>query len=469
MLIKSSFRFACTLLVLFFCCSKVKSQNKVLSLKEALETGLANYGTIKAKSNYVHASDAAVRQSQREYLPDFSVSAQHDYGTINGQNGAFYGFRGLNSSSSGPPLETQNWNAAFGSLYLANVSWDFFSFGKAHEKIEVARASRQQDQSDLVQEQFQHQVRVASAYLNLQAAQRLTRSQERNLERALALKRVVVARAKNGLNPGVDSSLANAEVSNAKIALTRAKDTEQEQGNQLAQFLGVPVQNFVLDSIFITKIPVAFGANTSLPAENHPVLSFYRNRVNLSQHREKYFRTFQYPTFSFFSVLQGRGSGFRYDYNGSNSEAYSKSFREGIVPTRGNYLVGVGLVWNLISSLRVQQQVQAQQFTSQALQEEYTLINQRLQAQLALAETKIQNALSNYREAPIQIQAASTAYTQKSVLYTNGLATIVDITQALYSLNRAEIDRDIANSNVWQALLLKAAATGDLDLFTSEF
>ncbi len=98
-------------------------------------------------------------------------------------------------------METQNWHAAFGSLYLANISWDFFSFGKAHEKIEVAKASLEQDESDLVQEKFQHQVRVASAYLNLQAAQRLTRSQEKNLERALALKRVVVARAKNGLNP----------------------------------------------------------------------------------------------------------------------------------------------------------------------------------------------------------------------------------------------------------------------------
>ncbi|WP_199200314.1 TolC family protein [Adhaeribacter arboris] len=310
MLLKSSFRSACILLVLFFGSGKANSQNKVLSLKEALEIGLANYGTLKAKTNYVHAAEAVVRQSQREYLPDVSISGQHDYGTINGQNGAFYGFRGLNSSSSGPPLQTQNWNAAFGSLYLANISWDFFSFGKAHEKIAVAKASREQDESDLGQEQFQHQVRVASAYLNLQAAQRLTRSQERNLERTLALKRVVVARAKNGLNPGVDSSLANAEVSNARIALTRARDTEQEQGNQLAQLLGVPGQNFLLDSIFITKIPVAFGQNASLQSDNHPVLSFYRNRVNLSHQRERYFRTFQYPTFSFLVCCKGAVPGF---------------------------------------------------------------------------------------------------------------------------------------------------------------
>ncbi|QNF34244.1 TolC family protein [Adhaeribacter swui] len=468
MFTKSSIRIFITAAVLFISV-KANCQDKVLSLPEALQTSLANYGTIKAKTNYVLAAEAAVKQSQKEYLPDFSISGQHDYGTINGQNGAFYGFRGLNSSSSGPPMENQNWNAAFGSLYLANVSWDFFSFGKARERIELAKASRSQDEADLTQEQFQHQVRVAAAYLNLQAAQRLTQSQERNLERALALKRVVVARAKNGLNPGVDSSLANAEVSSAKIALTRSRDTEQEQSNQLAQLLGILPQGFRLDSTFITKVPVVFAATTNSPTEGHPVLTFYRQRVKVSQEREKYFRTLQYPTFSFFSVLQGRGSGFGYDYNELNTQAYTKSYREGIVPTRGNYLVGVGLVWNLTSSLRIHQQVQAQEYTTRGLNAEYELANQRLQAQKNLAENKVQNALSNYREAPIQIQAASNAYLQKNVLYSNGLATIVDITQALYTLNRAEIDRDIANTNVWQALLLQAAAAGDLSIFTNEF
>ncbi|HEX4851298.1 MAG TPA: TolC family protein, partial [Puia sp.] len=68
-----------------------------------------------------------------------------------------------------------------------------------------------------------------------------------------------------------------------------------------------------------------------------------------------------------------------------------------------------------------------------------------------------------------QVKAASDAYSQKTVMYQNGLTTIVDVTQALFTLNRAETDRDIAYSNVWQALLLKAAATGDFGLFFNEF
>ena len=60
------------------------------------------------------------------------------------------------------------------------------------------------------------------------------------------------------------------------------------------------------------------------------------------------------------------------------------------------------------------------------------------------------------------------AYVQKSVLYKNGLANIVDVQQALYNLNRAETDRSVAYINVWQALLLKAAASGDFDLFLKQ-
>ena len=85
------------------------------------------------------------------------------------------------------------------------------------------------------------------------AAQQLSKAQEDNLNRAIDLQKVVVARVKNGLNPGVDSSQADAEVSNARIALTNAKETEEEQSNQLAQYLGIAPQIFNLDSTFVTK------------------------------------------------------------------------------------------------------------------------------------------------------------------------------------------------------------------------
>ncbi len=447
------------LITLTVCCGgEVSAQ--VLPLRDAIETALSNYGTIKAKSNQIYSSKALVGQTHKDYLPNLNLQLQQDYGTVNGQNGPLYGM-GLSVASSGLPLSHQNWNSGFGALYLTNVNWDVYAFGRAREKIKSAENVVKRDESDLNQELFQHKIKVAGAYLNLLAAQRLIASWSKNLERATALKNVVVTRAKNGLIPGVDSSLAGAEVSNARIALTRARDFEQEQETRLATLMGIPSQKFALDTTFISNIP-AFAAPEK--EVTHPLLNFYKQRIEVSNGQARYFQTLAYPTVSLFGVFQGRGSGFNATY-AQDQTAYNQSYLKGINPVRANYLLGVGMVWNMTSVLRIRQQVAAQKFVSNALQNEYEMLNLELENQSIMADNKIKNALANYGEAPTQLKAASDAYLQKNVLYKNGLSNIVDMTQAMYALNRAETDRDIAYSNVWQALLLKAAAEGDFGLF----
>lgn len=444
----------------------------VLTLKQAVQTALTNYGTIRAKTNYVKASEAIVKETRREYLPDFNISAQNDYGTVNSNYGPLAAYKVAGVGSSGPIFASQNWNAAFGALYLTNVNWDFFQFGRAKERTKVAQTVLARDQNDLDQERFQQSIRVSAAYLNLLAAQKLTISQQHNLERAQAFREVVVARAKNGLNPGVDSSLANAEVSNARIALTNAIEFQQEQANQLAQLMQItapPQGDFSLDSLFVSRIPAALSNAPAQHLNNHPLLKFFQGRIDVSNEQTRYLKTFNYPTFSVFGALQDRGTGFSYNYGTQFPDAYTGNYLKGVSFQRGNYLLGVGMVWNITNPLRVHQQVVAQQYTSQGLREEYGLINQQLQAQLVLSETRIKNALDNYTEAPVQVKAASDAYMQKEVLYKNGLATIVDVTTASFILNQAETERDIAFNNVWQALLFKAASSGDFGLFINEF
>lgn len=446
----------------------VGAQQKVLDIKQAEQIALSNYGTIKAKANQLNASKASLKETKTEYLPDLNVSAQQAYGTVNGTNGPISGYHGLAVASSGPALPNQNWNAAFGSLYVANVNWDFFAFGRSKEKIKVQKSVVTLDESDLVQEQFEHEIRVASAYLNLLVAQQLSKAQQDNLNRSIDLQKVVIARVKNGLNPGVDSSLANADVSNARIALTNAEQTVQDQSNQLAQYLGIPPQDFVLDSTFVTKIPANILAQANTSVSGHPVLNFYRNRIGVSDEEAKYLNTFNYPTFSLFGIYQGRGSGFKSDI-AANPNDYSSSYGAGADPTRYNYLLGIAFSWNLTNPFRVHYQVQSQKFTSAQYKDEYNLVDEQLRDQQVLADTKINNSLKNYHEAPVEVKAASDAYTQKFTLYKNGLANIVDFTDALFTLNRAEIDADIASNNVWQALLYKSAATGDFGLFINNF
>jgi outer membrane protein TolC len=422
---------------------------------------------VKAKSSYVKASQATVKQASSIYLPNLNLAAQQAYGTANGQFGPVIPIGGLTAASSGPPFLQQNWNAAFGGLYLANISWDFFSFGRVKENVKVAEAQVVQQSTDLDQEKFQLEVRVSAAYLNLLAAQRLRISQEKNLDRAQALLTVVTTRTKNGLNPGVDSSQASAEVSSAKILLTNAVNYEAEQTSQLVELMGIAYKEFQLDTLFIRRIPVSLTDTVAFNQDQHPLLKFYQSRIDLSRQQERYFDRYKYPVFSFVGVIQTRGSGFSPNYSQVYPDAFTHSYWDGVKPVTGNYLFGVGVTWNLTNPIRVKDQVTAQEWTSKGLQSEYDLVNQQIRTQLALADQKIKYAIANYNEAPIQMKAASDAYVQKSVLYKNGLTNIVDVTQALYALNRAETDRDISDNNVWQALLLKAAASGDFGLFVN--
>jgi len=442
--------------------------SQTLSLKEAVKTGLENYGSIRAKTNYTNASKETLKQSRRDYLPNLNLSAQQDYGTVNGQNGPLYGFGGLGVASSGLPLPEQNWNSAFGALYLVNMNWDFFTFGKMKEKINLSKIDVQTKEKDLEQEKFQQEIKISAAYLNLLASQRLLISQQKNLDRAEIFKKTAVARVKNGLLAGVDSTLATAEVSKAKIALNLARNFVKEQNNKLVDLMGVAPQDFVTDTLFVTQIPKELIKGNAANDSLHPLLQFYKTRIDYSNQQVKLFKRFYYPTMSAFGVLQTRASGFENSY-ATDQNAFSRNYWDGVNPDRTNYLIGVGITWNLTTPFRSSKQVSAQKFVSQALQEEYNQADRDLKSQLNFAEDKIKITLENYAEAPIQVDAAKRAYLQKSTLYKNGLTDLTDLTQTMYVLNRAEIDRDIVNNNVWQSFLLKVAATGNFDLFINEF
>lgn len=453
--------------LLFFLIFAATSFSQTLTLKEAIKTGLENYGAIKAKTNYTNASRETLKQSKRDYLPNLNLSAQQDYGTVNGQNGPLYGYGGLGVASSGLPLPQQNWNSAFGALYLVNMNWDFFTFGKTQEKINLAKIDVKSKENDLQQEQFQQKIKIAAAYLNLLASQRLLISQQKNLDRAQVFKRTAAARVKNGLLAGVDSTLATAEVSKAKIALNLAKNFVKEQNNKLVDLMGIAPQDFATDTLFVNQIPkelLTGVASDSL----HPLLQYYKTKMDYSNQQVKLFKRFYYPTMTAFGVLQTRASGFDSTYS-TDQTAFSRNYWDGVNPDRTNYLVGVGITWNLTTPFRSSKQVSAQKFVTQALQEEYNQADRELKSQLNFADDKIKISLENYAEAPVQVNAAKQAYLQKSTLYKNGLTTLTDLTQIMYTLNRAEIDRDIVNNNVWQSFLLKVAATGNFDLFINEF
>lgn len=447
--------------------AQAQGTDSILTLKKALNIALNKQQILKAKDNYAKASAEGITAAKRDGLPDFTISAQQAYGTINGLNGLASGLPGLTAIMAGPVAPTQNWNAAFGAFYASNIDWNIFSFGLQRAHVAEAKGFYTRDAADLEQEKFQQQVKVAGAYLNLLAAQRLHYSMNINMWRVSQLRDVILTRTQNGLNPGVDSAIANSELSKARIAVTDAINYEQTQAANLAIQLGINQQSFSLDSTYINQLPARLPGQPLNDVSKNPQLTFLSARVKSSELTANYLSKISLPRVSFFGVLQERGSGFGTNY-ANNLTDFSHDYLNGVGPTRGNYLLGIGISWDLSNLGRIASRVKSQHFFSDGLMNEYHYQENNLTNQLEQSNKQLANALQKYREAPIQLKAASDAYEQKKTLYSNGLTTIVDVTQTLYNLNIAETDRDIAGNAVWQALLYIAASSGDLNLFINQ-
>jgi outer membrane protein TolC len=445
-----------------------KAQDKIdITLPEALDTGIKNYPSIRAKINYVQTAHALTLNARNEYLPNVIGSIQQNYGTVNGQFGPAAPVGVLSVSSAGPPAGQQNWNAAFGGLYIVSTTWEAFTFGRIRSRVQLASSQERQNATDLEQEQFIQRIKISSAYLNLIIARHLVESGKSNLLRAEAVRQAVKARTLSGLNPGVDSTLANAEVSKAKLLLLDFLTNEKTVQRQLAESIGLSIPwDFQPDTVSFANVPEIVNV-TSGVAQN-PQLLFYKARVDYASQLITTTKKSLMPGVTLFGMYQGRGSGFSSTYNPENLTGYNNGYQNGIDPTRFNYIAGVSFTWNLMSPFKVRQQVVSQRFNTAGYQAEYDQLKNQLQNQLILSDQKIENTLLSAHEAPVQYRAASEAYLQKNILYKNGLATMVDLQQAMYVLNRAEIDRSVAYINVWLALLGKAAALGDFNLFINQ-
>lgn len=458
----------CCYLIFISRVAAAQDSSQVLTIKEALNITLTQHELIKAKANYASASAQYITTTKREGQPDLILSAQQGYGTINGLNGLPSGLPGLISMTSGPVTPAQNWNAAFASSYASEINWNIFSFGLQRAHVADARGQYTRDAADLNQEKFQQQVKAAGAYLNLLGAQRIHYSLNINLLRVMQLRKAILVRTQNGLNPGVDSSIANAELSKARIAVTDAINYEQSQAAGLAMQLGVSGQNFILDSIYVKQLPLRLPLTAVSEVVHNPELLYLSAKLTSNELSTNYLAKTNKPKISLFGAFQGRGSGFGTDYTASSANV-NQSYWNGADPIRENYLVGVGITWNLSELGRVSSRVKSARYQSSGLNDEYLYQKNNLTNQLKQGDYQLVNALQKYHEAPVQLKAATDAYDQKKTLYDNGLATIVEVTQTLYDLNRAETDKDIASNGVWQALLYIAGSSGNLDLFINQF
>jgi outer membrane protein TolC len=439
-------------------CSKAQNGDKTLSLQKALETASANYGLVKAKDLYTSAQKEEVKQVKREMIPSLKLHEQLDYTTANSVVGSYFPY-GIVVPVSGGIGSANNYTPVYGSIGMAYMEWVPFSFGQYKARVDEAKIALNLFSADAEQERFYNQIYVTQAYLDALVATRLKILQQKNLERNIIVQTVVRSTARSGLKPGVDTSFVNAEVARAHLNVLEAEKNEAEQRKNLAELMGIVSSNFQLDTaVFFLQLPSS-PLTTPADVSTNPILKVYQARENLSAAREKEIFRNYFPKISILGVVSGRGSGIL--YNGK----YDDSFSDGVGMSRFNYGAGLACTFNILDYPSMRASLQAERYRTAAAKTELEEKTLDLGNDLSLANEKLRISLEQMKQVPIQYQSATDFYNQKMSMYQNGLTTIIDLSQALYDLSRAEADNAIARDAVWKALLYKVSVTGDFSVF----
>ncbi|MBL0741178.1 TolC family protein [Chryseolinea lacunae] len=432
------------------------------NLQTLLDKSVKEYPLLKARAADVNSAAQDVKTSTSEYIPRLSVQHQYTYSTNNSVAGSFYPNGGTVISPSGGIRATNIYDGTFGSFTSALLEWNVINFGKVATQVTAARFNREANQAAYDNEIFQHQVRVADAYLLLLIGEKLKDIQQSNLDRAAGFRDVVDAGVRSGMRPGVDSALAYAEYTKAKLLLLESDRNEQAQQYRLMELTGALSDSLSIDSLnFYTGLPTAGDAGPFHVSAN-PTLRVFQTRMQASQARSTAIGRSFLPSISLVAAGWARGSGVS-----NQDDSYRTDFSSGTKYQVYNYMIGISTRWTLTDYVPIRHRYKSEQYKAKRDEELYNEQALRVNRQEKEAAMQYGVALEQAHTAPVQLEAAQQAYNQASARYRSGLTDLPTLLQSMLTLNRAEADVAIAYSNAWRSWLMVAAARGDLSLFLS--
>jgi adhesin transport system outer membrane protein len=420
-----------------------------VTLKELLNRMDQRAPQLLTDSAAILIRQAQAAEVRNNWLPNLNLNYQADVGTSNNVISPYFSFGIVPSSSSG--VHNSNVTTAVSAtLGIAALDWEVYNFGKYRAQNKVANSDITVEQNQYATSKYQLQAFTISDYLQLLRLQDFLGIQYRNIQRNQEIMRSIRSLAKSGVKAGVDTSVAEAELSKARLNYIELNNQLKQVQLQLSSVSGVPYQSIVPDTtVEMTLInqPAAylFPPDTA----NHPLINFYKSVYQNSLQREDLVKKQYNPKISLEAAAWGRGSSI------SPSDQYN-SLSTGYGFQRSDYLVGLGISYNLFDLRRRQLKLRTQKANTDYDEKKLQEQQQLLAINASQADVEMQTALDRLKEIPNQLNAANASYRQQLSLYRNGLSNIVDLDAALNILYRAETDYMQAKYDYTNALFQKA-------------
>ncbi len=445
--------------------SFAQTGNKI-GLKQAIDSAIKNYPELNAKQFEIKSANAAVLDAKDQRLPSLTLSDQVDIGTANSLDGSYFPM-GIIPSTSGGITAENNSSLFSGNIGVAYLEHELYNFGLNQASIASAKSFANISKADYDATSYSLQYQISQVFFDLLKYRLLANVQQKNIERYNVLFNYIKAYTGSGIKAGVDSSVANAEVSKAKIQYIQTLEIYNKLKAEFIYYTGIKNNNFEIDTgayhlpdVLRNQLQSAVSADSV--SSSNPILVYYNSQWEYALSQEKLTKKSYLPKLYLVGSAWMRGSSI------SPTAGY-QDYSTGLNYSRYNYMAGLAFTYNIIDIVHRKDKVAAQYFHAEAVHEEVNQQKLLLNNQLQQADIAIQAVLNRAREIPIQLRAAQNAFSQKSAQYNAGIANIAELTDASYLLYRAETDAVEIQSDLLNTLLQKAIANNTLNTFLSNF
>jgi len=403
-----------------------------VSLRQLLIRVDQNAPTLITDSSAVRIRQAQAAEMRNSWLPNLKLNYQADIGTNNNVAGPYFGF-GIIPSDSRGVRTTSNTTAVSANVGVAALDWEIYNFGAYGAQNKVANSEIDLEKSSFAQSKYQLEAYTISNYLLLMSLQDYLAIQARNIRRNEEILRSISSLTRSGVRPGVDTSIANAELSKARLNYIELNNQLQHVQLQLSAISGLSYQTIVADTaagVQLMNLPVQFLKPDTI---NHPLINYYQSLYQTSKQQENLVKKQYNPKIVLEGAAWGRGSSV-------DANDHFNSLSSGWGLQRDNYLVGVGITYNLFDLRRRQLKLSTRRTETDYVRNKLDEQKALLAASSNQANVEMETARLRLKEIPNQLKAANDGYRQKLSLYKSGLTDIIELNAALSILYRAETD-----------------------------
>ena len=438
----------------------------IIGLKQAIDSVRKNYPGLLAKQMYLKSGEKVVTDARHQQLPSLKIHDQVDIGTDNSIGGSYFQMSIVPSTSGGIRADN-NTDVATGNIAVGYTEYDLFTFGLNHARVETAKAFENTADADYKKTEYWLQYRVTQLYFDILKYNLLATIQQQNIARYDVLYKYIKAYTSSGIKAGVDSSVANAEVSKAKIQLIQTTEKLNQLKSDLVFYTGIKSINFDVDTTLyhlpsstVNQLQALVSGDTV--SINNPVLNYYKSRWEYSIEQEKLIKKSFLPKISLVGAAWTRGSSI------ASNDVYG-NLSSGFNFNRYNYMAGLAFTYNIIDVLHRKDKTAIQYYQAEGVKEELAEQKSLLSNQLNQSDIAIKASLDKIKEIPVLLKASQDAYSQKLAQYNAGLINIVELTNVSYLLYSAETDEVEARSELLNTLLQKAVTNNTLNTFLNTF